>query len=200
MSVLQSITAVRDLARDLALSLVLSRARGPASEHALAPARALALALALATASPALHAAAEPGRAAPAFELPLQAGGSIKLESLRGKVVYLDFWASWCGPCRQSFPWMGEMHRKYADQGLVVLAVNVDARASDAQAFLKAVPAPFPVAMDPSGKTPRDYAIKAMPTSVLIGRDGQVRAVHGGFKPSDTAALEAQISAALKGS
>jgi peroxiredoxin len=93
---------------------------------------------------------------------------------------------------------MAEMHRRHAAQGLAVVAVNLDTRMTDAQAFLKSVPAPFRIAYDPKGQTPREYAIKAMPTSLLIGRDGRIRQIHAGFRPSDTAALEAAILEALK--
>jgi len=93
---------------------------------------------------------------------------------------------------------MGDLHRRYGSQGLTVVAVNLDTRMADAQAFLKAVPAPFKVLYDAAGKTPRAYAIKAMPTSLLIGRDGRIRHIHAGFRPSDTAALEAAIALALK--
>jgi thiol-disulfide isomerase/thioredoxin len=148
--------------------------------------------------TPAAQAGLAIGQPAPLFELPSEQPTSLVLQQLRGQVVYLDFWASWCGPCRQSFPWMAEMHRRHAAQGLAVVAVNLDTRMADAQAFLKSVPAPFRIAYDPKGQTPREYAIKAMPTSLLIGRDGRVRLIHAGFRPSDTAALEAAILEALK--
>lgn len=147
---------------------------------------------------PTAKGAAEIGQPAPLFELPSDAASTLALHQLRGQVVYLDFWASWCGPCRQSFPWMAEMHKRHAAQGLAVVAVNLDTRMADAQAFLRSVPAPFRIAYDAQGKTPREYAIKAMPTSLLIGRDGRVRHIHAGFRPSDTGALEAAITEALK--
>lgn len=150
---------------------------------------------ALAEAAPA---PVEPGSQAPAFELPTPEGGTpVRLAQWHGQVVLLDFWASWCGPCRQSFPWMSAMQRKYADQGLVVVAVNVDSRSSDAQEFLRTTPAGFVVALDPQGSTPRSYQAKAMPTSVLIGRDGRVIQRHAGFKPSETPQLEASLRKAL---
>ena len=152
----------------------------------------------LALNAPFVQAAAEVGQPAPLFELPSDNATTLALHQLRGQVVYLDFWASWCGPCRQSFPWMAEMHKRHAGQGLAVVAVNVDARMADAQNFLKAVPAPFRIAYDAKGQTPREYAIKAMPTSVLIGRDGRVRQIHAGFRASDTSALESAIVDALK--
>lgn len=137
------------------------------------------------------------GDTPPAFELPGR-GTTVKLSDYAGKTVYLDFWASWCGPCKQSFPWMNDMHARYAAHGLRVLAINVDQKSDDAQAFLRRTPAQFELAFDPVGLTPKAYAVKAMPTSVLIGPDGKVLAVHGGFKDNDRAALEQQIRQALR--
>ena len=84
-----------------------------------------------------------PGEAAPAFVLPTAAGETLDLASLRGKVVYVDFWASWCTPCRRSFPWMSDMQARYRDAGLVVVGVNVDKRRADAERFLDDVPPAF---------------------------------------------------------
>lgn len=142
-------------------------------------------------------AAAAPGEAAPDFQLAGTGATKVELAALRGKVVYLDFWASWCGPCKQSFPWMNELQSRFGAQGLQVVAVNVDARPADAQKFLDEVPARFTVALDPQGSTPRKYAIKGMPTSVLIGADGKVLSVHSGFRAEEKAALEQQIAQAL---
>ena len=145
---------------------------------------------------PCLVLAVEPGEAAPEFELPgLQ--GQVRLADYRGKTVYLDFWASWCGPCKQSFPWMNEMQARYAAKGLRIVGVNVDRTAVDAQKFLQAAPARFDLAFDLAGAVPRNYAVKAMPTSFLIGPDGRVLAVHSGFQPEEKAALEQRIRLAL---
>lgn len=141
------------------------------------------------------HAVA-PGDAAPGFELASPAG-MVRLADLKGKTVYLDFWASWCVPCRQSFPWMNEMQARYADRGLRVIAINMDKRASEAATFLEKTPARFQVAYDPEGGSARAYQVKAMPSSVLIGPDGQVLAVHRGFSNEDKPALEARIRQAL---
>lgn len=140
--------------------------------------------------------AIEAGQPAPEFELPGRQG-NIKLSQYKGKTVYLDFWASWCGPCKQSFPWMNEMQSRYSGKGLQVLAVNLDQKPADATTFLGSTPAKFDVAFDHSGTTPRLYAIKGMPTSVLIGPDGRVLQVHSGFKDEHRAELEARIKQAL---
>lgn len=141
--------------------------------------------------------AVAPGEAAPAFQLPGAKGEVVQLAALRGKWVYLDFWASWCGPCRQSFPWMGQMQSRYGAQGLQVVAVSVDARPEDARRFLAEVPAGFTVALDPQGLTPRQYAIKGMPTSVLIAPDGKVVFTHTSFRPEAQAELEQRIAQAM---
>jgi len=140
--------------------------------------------------------AVTPGEAAPDFALQ-GLRDSVRLSAQRGKLIYLDFWASWCGPCKQSFPWMNELQSRYGSQGLQVLAVNVDADLPDARRFLAEVPAQFTVAFDSRGETPRRYAIKGMPTSVLIGPDGRVLFVHSGFRPEDRALIENQINQAL---
>ncbi|NHZ81692.1 redoxin family protein [Massilia sp. CCM 8695] len=157
--------------------------------------RALAASLVLALlAVPA--SALDAGKPAPAFDL---AGpdGAVKLEKYAGKVVYLDFWASWCGPCRQSFPWMNEMQAKYGAQGLQIVGVNVDAKVDDARGFLATTPARFAIGFDPAGATPRSYGVKGMPSSVLIGADGKVLFEHSGFKAADRDQLETKIKAAL---
>ena len=122
----------------------------------------------------------------------------IDLHEYAGKVVYLDFWASWCAPCRQSFPWMNDVQAAYAGQGLVIIAVNVDKEPSLAQKFLDAHRPVFRIAYDPKGTIAAGYDIKAMPTSILIGRDGRVRVVHQGFHPEEEYEYVSHIEAALR--
>lgn len=142
--------------------------------------------------------ALEKGAPAPQFDLP-GLDGAVKLAKLQGKVVYVDFWASWCGPCRQSFPWMNEMQARYGAKGLQIVGVNVDAKTDDARQFLTTTPARFAIAFDPQGATPRSYGIKGMPSSVLIGPDGKVLMEHSGFREADRAELESKIQSALGG-
>ena len=142
--------------------------------------------------------ALDKGASAPQFELQ-GLEGAVSLAALRGKLVYVDFWASWCGPCRQSFPWMNQMQARYGARGLQVVGVNVDASSADARQFLAATPARFAVGFDPQGATPRSYGIKGMPSSVLIGPDGKVLLEHAGFRDADRAELESAIAAALGG-
>ena len=157
---------------------------------------ALILATAIASGGSGAANAQAVGKPAPALELSTGAK-PVRLADLRGRVVYLDFWASWCGPCKQSFPWMNEMQAKYGDKGLTIVGINLDAKREDADKFLVSTPAKFTVAYDPSGKAAEKYQPKGMPTSFLIGADGVVRAVHVGFRDGDREELEREIAAAL---
>ncbi len=130
---------------------------------------------------------------------PVAADQALQLENYRGKVVLLDFWASWCVPCRRSFPWMNEMQQKYADAGLVIIAVNLDNDAAEAATFLKEYPAQFEIAYDTDKQLARSYNVQAMPTSYLLDRDGATIERHLGFKSAKTDEYEAAIVAALKG-
>ena len=125
------------------------------------------------------------------------AGGVKKLSDLKGKLVYVDFWASWCGPCKQSFPWMNEMHRKYSARGLHIVAINLDAKRADADRFLATSAAEFALAFDAGGESAKRLAVKGMPTSVLVGVDGKVLYVHRGFKLEERGELEARLATAL---
>lgn len=123
--------------------------------------------------------------------------GNVRLESLKGKVIYLDFWASWCQPCKKSFPWMHDMKQRYADQGFEVLAVNLDKERKLADVFLKEVEVNFLVAFDKSGESASEYKLKGMPSSYLIGRDGKVYASHVGFREKDKTQIEQAIKVLL---
>jgi len=133
---------------------------------------------------------------APAFHLPTR-DGTVSLDSLQGKVAYIDFWASWCGPCKQSFPWVKTLHERYAPKGLVIVAINLDKDRKAADEFLARYPAPFTVAFDPSGKTAKAFQVWGMPTSYLVGPTGAILSTHAGFDPKRTAMIESQIQKAL---
>jgi thiol-disulfide isomerase/thioredoxin len=129
---------------------------------------------------------------APDINLPA-ASGMVQLDDLSGKVIYLDFWASWCQPCKQSFPWMNQMKQSYADQGFEVLAVNLDKDRELADQFLSKMDVNFIVAFDEDGQSASDYKLKGMPSSFLIDRDGSIHAAHIGFRDEDKKQLEQAI-------
>ncbi len=121
----------------------------------------------------------------------------VKLSSYRGQVVYVDFWASWCKPCRKSFPFLNEMHKRYQNKGLKVIGINLDTTPSDAKRFLNKFPAQFTIAYDPEGKTPQQYKLSVMPTSYLVDRNGNLINIHKGFKEGQAAEIESIIVKAL---
>jgi thiol-disulfide isomerase/thioredoxin len=128
-----------------------------------------------------------------AFITPTRAASPLDLTALQGRVVYLDFWASWCGPCRQSFPWMQTMKETYDGQGLTVIAINLDTDRADADKFLDQFKPTFDVRFDPQGEFAEFYKIEGMPSSVLIDRHGVKRFTHVGFRPVDGQLYEAQL-------
>lgn len=115
----------------------------------------------------------------------------------KGKVVYLDFWASWCGPCVRSFPWMNNIQAKYKDKGFTVISVNLDADKQLAAKFLVDNPATFDVIYDPKGKIAKHFKIQGMPSSMLIGRDGKIKSRHSGFFNKKIPEYQQEIEALL---
>jgi cytochrome c biogenesis protein CcmG, thiol:disulfide interchange protein DsbE len=154
-----------------------------------------AFAFALAS-SPAL--ALEAGQRAPEISATTLTGQSLRLGGFKGQVVLLDFWASWCGPCKKSFPWMNEMQAKYGPKGLRIVAINLDEQRENAERFLAQVPAKFTIGFDTQGSTPGAFGVKGMPSSVLIGANGFIDSVHAGFRDEDAAVLEQRIVSALE--
>jgi len=141
--------------------------------------------------------AARTGEPAPAFALATAAGDIVDLTRLRGRVVYVDFWASWCTPCKRSFPWMNELEARHRDSGLTIIAINVDKRREDALRFLRDVPARFTVVFDAEGRTPAAFDVKGMPSSYLIDREGRIAAVEEGFHDERATVIEQRIRALL---
>ncbi len=131
---------------------------------------------------------------APAFTLPTLTGnGEISLSALKGRVVYVDFWATWCPPCRKSFPWMDEMQSQYGPDGLTIVAISIDRNRELAERFIQQMKPGFTVAHDPQGAVSKKYQVSAMPTSYLIDRTGNIVSTHIGFRESDGARLERKI-------
>jgi thiol-disulfide isomerase/thioredoxin len=132
---------------------------------------------------------------APAFRLPCL-HGTVSSDSLRGKVVLVDFWASWCPPCRASFSWLSRMQDRFGSKGLQVVAIDLDKSRDPADDFLAKNPVRFTIAYDPDGKTADAFHVKAMPTSFLIDPSGRVIYTHKGFDPKGTAPFEAVLNEA----
>jgi len=120
---------------------------------------------------------------APDFTLTDANGQAVTLSDLRGQVVMINFWASWCAPCRQEMPLLEQIHLRYEPLGFTLLGVNVEENSADGQAFLKERPVSFPVLYDPENGISKLYDVVAMPSTVLIDRQGNVRYLHHGYKP-----------------
>jgi len=143
-------------------------------------------------------AAVSKGDAAPSCAAAvLDTGAPMSPSDYRGQVVYLDFWASWCGPCRESFPFMNELQRDLAGKGLRIIAIGVDKTAAEARRFLDRYPAQFTVALDTASACPTAYRLEGMPSSFVIDRTGTVRAVHTGFRDKDRSEIRRQLREAL---
>jgi cytochrome c biogenesis protein CcmG/thiol:disulfide interchange protein DsbE len=160
------------------------------------PAFGCLLVAAVVLVAPLAH-AVDAGQPAPALKLATATGESITLDALRGKVVYVDFWASWCGPCRRSFPWMNTMQQKYGPRGFTVVAVNVDKKRADAERFLANIPGNFTIVYDEAGVTPGAWGVKGMPSSYLVDQRGNVVFVERGFLDEQAAAVEERVQALL---
>lgn len=119
------------------------------------------------------------------------------LQQFHGKVVYVDFWASWCGPCTKSFPFMNQLDRDLKGKGLEVLGINLDENREDASAFLAKHPAQFRVVADVGKNCPKDFGVQGMPASYLVDRQGVIRWMHLGFRPGDAKQIRMQIERLL---
>ena len=126
-----------------------------------------------------------------------RAAPPLDLDQYHGKVVVLDFWASWCKPCRQSIPWLNEMKSRYARDGLVVIGINVDAEHADAERFMRAVPIDFDVVFDPAGEIAQRYKLQGMPTSFVFDRQGKLVRSRIGFRESQKADHESELKSLL---
>lgn len=137
---------------------------------------------------------------APALELKSLHGITSTLEDYRGDVIYLDFWATWCAPCRKSFPWMNKMQAKYEAQGLKIIAISLDEKPERIKSFLKKHPALFDIMIDPDAVSADIYKVRGMPSSYIIDRKGRLIGSHAGFRTKDEPKLEKMIQQALASS
>jgi thiol-disulfide isomerase/thioredoxin len=134
-----------------------------------------------------------PGAAAPAFQLHSSGSADLSLSDLKGQVVLINFWASWCGPCRQEMPVLEQLYKKYKGAGFTLLGVNVEPKSADAEGFLKSTPVSFPILFDTDSKVSKLYEVSGMPSTVILDRAGKVRYVHHGYKPGEESEYLDQI-------
>ena len=154
--------------------------------------------LAVAALSSATLQAEEMNKPAPNFTLKSNSGKNLKLSESRGEVILLNFWASWCGPCRQEMPLLDSLHNKYKGLGFKVMGVNVEENSKEAIKILNEIKVSFPVVFDTSNKVSELYNVSAMPSTVLIDRDGKMRYLHKGYKPGDEATYKQWVKKLIK--
>jgi peroxiredoxin len=164
-------------------------------------ARRLLLACCAALALPgAAFAAAAPGPGSPApdFTLAARDGGKVSLADLKGQVVMINFWATWCGPCRQEMPLLAQLQAKYEPLGFTLLGVNVEPDSAAAVTWLKGMPVTFPILFDTDSAVAGRFGVEGMPSTVFVDRNGQVRYVHRGYKAGDEAKYADMIRSLVK--
>jgi len=140
-----------------------------------------------------IQAASTAAGPAPDFTLKSNSGKNIKLSELRGQVVMINFWASWCGPCRQEMPLLDQLYQRYQPMGFTLLGVNVEEDSGAADKILKEIPVSFPVLYDNKSKVSESYQVQAMPSTFLIDRDGKLRYLHKGYRPGTEEDYQKQI-------
>jgi peroxiredoxin len=132
------------------------------------------------------------------FTLKSAAGENVRLSEYRGQVVLINFWASWCGPCRQEMPELDNIHQKYSGLGFTVFGVNVEQDRAMADKVLRDIPVSFPILFDDTNRVSELYGVDAMPVTVLVDRRGEIRYLHRGYKPGYEDQYEAQVRALIK--
>jgi len=131
----------------------------------------------------------------PAVNLtPIDGGAPVTLSGLKGKVVLVDFWASWCPPCRKSFPLYDQLQKEIGSDKFVIVGINVDENLQDAKDFLKESPVSFLIVADSKGEMPEKFGVEGMPTSYLVDKNGIVKTVHQGFKDGDLEKLKNEVT------
>jgi peroxiredoxin len=161
-------------------------------EHLMRPIRSLAAVVVLVAIAMGARAAA------PDFTLPARDGGKLSLSELKGQVVMINFWATWCGPCRQEMPLLEQIQAKYEALGFTLVGINVEPDSAAAQAWLANVPVTFPILFDRQNKVAESFGVEGMPSSVFIDRTGNVRYVHKGYRPGDEAKYADMVRSLVK--
>ncbi len=138
------------------------------------------------------------GAQAPDFVLTARDGGQVRLTDLKGQVVMINFWATWCGPCRQEMPLLAQLQSKYEPLGFTLLGVNVEPDSQAAVAWLKDVPVTFPILFDTKNEVAGRFGVEGMPSTVFVDRSGHVRYVHRGYKPGDESKYADMIRSLVK--
>ncbi len=136
-------------------------------------------------ASASISGAAGANGPAPDFTLPARGGTSLSLSQYKGQVVMINFWATWCGPCRQEMPLLDAMYKKYKGMGFTLIGVNVEPDSKGAEKFLQGLPVSFPVAFDAESRVSKLYNVQGMPSTVIVDRKGNARVLHKGYRPGD---------------
>lgn len=135
---------------------------------------------------------------APDFTLKSRSGENLKLSEFRGEVVMINFWASWCGPCRQEMPLLDQLYTRYSPMGFTILGVNVEENSALAEKLLEEIPVSFPILYDSENKVTELYEVMAMPSTIMVDRDGNMRYLHLGYMPGYEVDYEAQIKELIK--
>ena len=156
------------------------------------------VALVFATSVAAVSMGAATKRNAPDFTLPSRGGEAVTLSELKGQVVMINFWATWCGPCRQEMPLLEEMYARYNRMGFTLLGVNVEEDSRGADAYLRETPVSFPILFDNDNEVSKLYDVIAMPSTVILDKEGNVRYLHKGYKPGYENEYLSQIRTLLK--
>jgi peroxiredoxin len=138
------------------------------------------------------------GAPAPDFALQSSTGRNLRLSELRGEVVLINFWATWCGPCRQEMPQLGRLYAQYREAGFTLLGINIDDSRANAEAMMKKLGVGFPTLFDGDKRVARLYDVDTMPATLLIDRDGRVRYVHRGYRDGYERKYQEQIRELLK--
>ena len=141
---------------------------------------------------------AELNKSAPDFTLKALSGENVRLKELSGQVVLINFWASWCGPCRKEMPLLDELHAKYSDLGFTVLGVNVEQQNQKAKEFINELNVSFPILLDEQNTVSKLYDVEAMPTTVVIDRNSNLRYVHYGYQAGDEKRYKKMVKALIR--